>query len=376
LSYFGLLPAALIGVDLDKLTGSAAQMMKACGEKIGGKDHPGISLGAILGVLAQDGKDKLTIHCSPSIQTFGNWIEQLVAESTGKEGRGIVPVVGATVGKPHDYSTDRLLVYLRVDGDDNDELDDDILTLRQAGNPVVTLHLPDTYALGGEFFRWEFATAIAGKLLDINPFDEPNVTESKVNTGRLLTYYQNHGELPPMQPISTEGGVSLYADERMAKVLSELCTLHQFEPDSLTSLLAAQINGTGAGDYFALLAYLPALPDIDAELENVRRRLRHVTRRAVTLGYGPRFLHSTGQLHKGGDENGVFFQFTYDSPLDLPIPGQPYTFGILKAAQAAGDMESLQTRSRRAVRLHLGSDPIKGLEVFTAAIELAESRRQ
>lgn len=376
LSYFGLVPAAMIGLDLDRLVGSAAHMIKACGEKISAKDHPGITLGAILGVLGAEGKDKVTIHCSPSIHTLGNWIEQLVAESTGKEGRGLLPIVGATLGKPHDYATDRLFVYLRVDGDNNAELDEDMLVLRQAGHALVTLHLPDSYAIGGEFFRWEYATAIAGKILEINPFDEPNVTESKINTQRLLTHYQNHGELPKLEPLLKEGDVSFYVDDRMAKALAEMCQHQQFEANTITGLIAAHINETLAGDYFAFLAYLPSYPEIDAKLEELRRRLRHVTRRGVTLGYAPRFLHSTGQLHKGGGNNGVFFQFTYDSPLDLEIPNQKYSFNILKTAQSMGDMESLQSKARRVMRIHLGADILKGLELFAEAIELAESRRQ
>ncbi|HLU10384.1 MAG TPA: bifunctional transaldolase/phosoglucose isomerase, partial [Oceanobacillus sp.] len=314
LSYFGMVPAALIGLDLDQLWENAERMFKACGAKIVGKDHPGITLGAVMGTLGLKGQDKVTIHCSPSIKSFGNWIEQLIAESTGKEGHGLLPVVGTTVGKPHDYSTDRLLIYLRVDGDTNDETDDGLMELQKAGHPLVTLNLPDRYALAGEFFRWEYATAVAGKLLDINPFDEPNVTESKENTSRLLTYYKANGSLPQATPIISQNGTSLYADERMAQTLRDLCEQHQFDSNSLTGLLAAQVNATGAGDYFALLAYLPMTNEIDEMLEEVRRRLRHTTRRAITLGYGPRFQHSTGQLHKGGANNGIFIQITCDDP--------------------------------------------------------------
>jgi transaldolase/glucose-6-phosphate isomerase len=375
LSYFGLVPAALIGLDLDALWASAERMIKACGPQIESTDHPGLWLGAIMGALSQDGRDKLTIHCSPSIAIFGNWVEQLVAESTGKEGKGIVPVVGATTGMPHDYSTDRLFVYLRVEDDDNQMLDSGLRTLQQAGHPLVTLHLKDRYAIGGEFFRWEYATAIAGKLFGINPFDEPNVTESKQNTGRLLDHFREHGALPAQQPLISEDGVSLYADEKMAHLLTDLCNEHQFDGSTLTGLLAAQINATHAGDYFALLAYLPPTDAVEQALQEVRRRLRHTTRRAVTIGYGPRFLHSTGQLHKGGPNNGVFIQLTCDDAHDLAIPGAPYTFGVLKAAQAAGDMEALQSKSRRALRLHLSGDPVEALGKLLTAIELAAERR-
>jgi transaldolase/glucose-6-phosphate isomerase len=382
LSYFGLVPAALIGLDLDKLWASAERMMMACGPNINGKDHPGLWLGAIMGTLGLAGQDKVTIYTSPSISTFGNWIEQLVAESTGKEGRGLLPVTGSTIGKPHDYATDRLFVYLRVDDDDNTSRDAGVQALQQAGQPVVTLHLSDRYALGGEFFRWEYATAIAGKLLNINPFDEPNVTESKQNTARLLEQYKANGSLPKTDPILSEGHVSLYADAKMAKLLQDLCTQHRFDSCSLVSLMAAQVNASAAGDYFALLAYLPMTEAIDTALQDIRRRLRHTTRRAVTLGYGPRFLHSTGQLHKGGANNGIFIQITCDdvaadgSTLDLPIPGAPYSFGVLKAAQAAGDLEALQSKSRRAIRIHISGDILSGLQKLMQAIEMTAERRQ
>ncbi|MDX2162322.1 MAG: bifunctional transaldolase/phosoglucose isomerase [bacterium] len=375
LSYFGLVPAALIGLDLERLIASADTMRRACGAKIAGKDHPGIALGAIIGALGKEGKDKLTIQTSPSIAAFGAWVEQLIAESLGKEGRGIVPVTGATAGKPHDYATDRLFVYLRVEDDDNADLDGAILALRQAGHPCVTFSLPDRYALGGEFFRWAFATAVAGKLLDVNPFDEPNVTESKVNTQRLLETAQNHGALPETSPFLQENGVRLYADDRTAKLLTDLCMAQQFDPGTITGVLAAQINGTNAGDYFALLAYLPPFAPIHEALESLRRRLRHVTRRAVVVGYGPRFLHSTGQLHKGGANNGVFIHITGADAFDLAVPGQPFTFGLLKNAQAAGDLESLQSKGRRVLRLHIDGDVTAGLAVLDAAITLAEERK-
>lgn len=375
LSYFGMVPAAMLGLDLAQVWANAERMFKACGPKIIGRDHPGIMLGAIMGTLGLKGQDKVTIRCSPSIESFGNWMEQLIAESTGKEGRGLVPVVNATVGKPHDYSTDRLLVFVRVDGDRNDELDSGLLALQQVGHPLVTLHLPDRYALAGEFFRWEYATAVAGKLLGINPFDEPNVSESKQNTARLLDYYKQHGSLPQTRPIITEGGVSLYIDDQMEAMLRDLCQQHQFDSQTLSGLLAAQFNSTGAGDYFALLAYLPMNTESSEPLDEVRRRLRHTTRRAVTLGYGPRFQHSTGQLHKGGANNGIFIQITCDDPEDVPIPGEPFSFGVLKAAQAAGDLEALQSKGRRAMRLHVNSDVEGGLNNVLEAINLAAERR-
>ncbi len=376
LSYFGLLPAALLGLDLDALWRSAERMMTACGAQVKGEYHPALLLGAALGVLATQGRDKVSIFCSPSIASFGSWVEQLLAESTGKEGRGLVPVVGATIGNPHDYVTDRVFVALRVEGDDNSELDQGMLALQEAGQPCLTLHLDDAYALGGEFFRWEYATAIAGKILNINPFDEPNVAESKENTSRLLAHYQQHGALPASDPAFTEGDVRLYADEKTLHLLSELSLQHRYSGSDLVSLLAAQINATRAGDYFALLAYLPPTETVDAALRHTQRRLRHTTRRAVTLGYGPRYLHSTGQLHKGGANTGVFFVLTADEAADLPIPGEPYSFGTLQAAQAAGDLEALVTHGRRALRLHLGQNPVEGLQKLLSAIDAVDERRR
>jgi transaldolase/glucose-6-phosphate isomerase len=366
LSYFGLVPAALLGFDLDRIWAETERMIKANAANVPANHHPGIWLGAILGALGQQGRDKVLVHCSPSIASFGNWVEQLIAESTGKEGKGLLPVVGGNVGAPDDYADDSLLVYLRVEGDPgNAALDVSLDSLRRAGHPLVTLRLDDPFALAGEFFRWEYATAVAGKLLDINPFDEPNVTESKENTARLLKLYREQGSLPATEPALVEKNVRLYADDRL---LDTLRAQPGFKGSDLTGVLAALIRANRPGDYLALLAYLPPTLETDAELEEVRRRLRDATQRAVTIGYGPRFQHSTGQLHKGGPNNGIFIQITCDDAHDLPIPGEPYSFGVLKAAQAAGDMEALRSKDRRALRLHITGDIDTGLDVLTAAI--------
>jgi glucose-6-phosphate isomerase len=376
LSYFGMVPAAAMGLDLDKLSAESTRMIKACSSIIPEQDHPGILLGAIIGIIGQQGRDKVTIQTSASIASFGNWIEQLIAESTGKEGKGMLPVVGATVGNPHDYSSDRLFVYLKVDDDpSNEEIDNGIRTLREAGHPRATFYLPNKYSLAGEFFRWEYATAIIGKILEINPFDEPNVTESKENTARLLTYYQNDG-LPYTEHAFKEGNVELFADEKMLRLLSELCLQHSYNSGDVTGMLAAFINSTMAGDYFALQAYLPMTPEMNSATDELRRRLRHTTRRAVTLGYGPRFLHSTGQFHKGGPNSGNFIQITCDDVEDLDIPGENFTFGILKAAQAAGDLESLRHKDRRAIRLHISGNTLQGLDILKRAIDLVDERRK
>lgn len=376
LSYFGMVPAALLGLDLDRLWNSAKEMLRACSPNIASEMNPGAYMGAFMGALAQQGRDKLTLFASPTIAAFGAWVEQLVAESTGKDGMGVVPVVGEPIGKPHDYSTDRAFVYLKLEGDaGNDTLDEGVRALREAGHPRMTLTLPDAYALAGEFFRWEYATAIAGHLLKINPFDEPNVTESKQNTGRLLEYYVENGKLPDSDSLMAQNGVTLYLGGHTLAVLNELFSAHGFDKNDLTQVLAAPIIGTHAGDYFALLAYLPQNEAVESALAEIRTRLQRVSKRAVTVGYGPRFLHSTGQLHKGGANNGVFLQITHTPAEDVAIPNKPYTFGTLNAAQAAGDLEALNTHGRRAMRLHIDGDLSAGLALLLQACEVAEQRR-
>ncbi|MDZ4671067.1 MAG: bifunctional transaldolase/phosoglucose isomerase [Phototrophicales bacterium] len=377
LSYFGLVPAAIMGLDIDRFWKNALMVIEASGESVPDEQHPGISLGAIIGALGQQGRDKICIFASQSIASFGNWIEQLVAESIGKEGKGVVPVVGATVGRPHDYASDRLFIYIKVLSDtNNDDLDEKIKALREAGHPRVTLLLDDPYAIAGEFFRWEYATAVAGVLYKINPFDELNVTESKENTGRLLAHYQEHGALPKRTPFIEGDHTELYISDSTLAPLRELGEAHGYNINSRLELLAAQFNGTHSGDYFGILAYLPNDPKVHEKLERVRRRLRHATRCAVTLGYGPRYLHSTGQLHKGGANNGVFIQITAEHSVDLPIPDMPYTFGILNDAQAAGDIEALETHGRRVIRLHIKGDVLAGIDKLLDAIEFVSERRQ
>jgi transaldolase/glucose-6-phosphate isomerase len=377
LSYFGMVPAALLGIDLDAFWGAAREMINACGSSVAAADHPGAVLGTLLGALALKGRDKLCIFASPSIASFGSWAEQLVAESTGKEGKGIVPVVGTSVGMPHDYASDRLFVYLKVEGDPgNAELDPQIRALREAGHPRLTLLLKDKYAIAGEFFRWEFATAIAGRMFAINPFDEPNVTESKQNTARLLEYYKAHGELPESTAAVSKGSVQLYAAGHSIDILHELVNQHGFDQDNLVQVVAAHLAASSAGDYYALLAYVNPTAAVEAKLETVRRRIRHVTKRAVTSGIGPRYLHSTGQLHKGGPPNGVFILLTANYAEDAEIPGMPFSFATLHAAQASGDYDSLDSHKLRAIRLHLGDDPVAGLDIVQQAIDVLEARRR
>jgi transaldolase / glucose-6-phosphate isomerase len=375
LSYFGMVPAALMGVDLDRAWAGVKQMIEACGANIPLSSHPGLMPGAFIGALTQEKRDKLCLFCSDSIASFGDWAEQLVAESLGKEDRGVIPVVGASVGKPHDYTADRIFVYLRVDDDKNvDEMDAEVKALREAGHPRMTLRLPDACALFGEFFRWEYATAIAGVLLAVNPFDEPNVTEAKEATGKLLAYYQANGKLPESTPVLSGEHIQLYSNDTTMNALRELCRSHGYSDSSRTELLAAQIAGTQEGDYFAVLAYLTPSPEVDEYLRTIQRRLRHVTRRAVTVNYGPRYLHSTGQLHKGGPNRGVFLLLTQGLKEDVAIPDTPFSFGTLFMAQAEGDLATLYQHNRRAIRLHIESDVADGINKLIAAIEFVESR--
>ncbi|MEO1668376.1 MAG: bifunctional transaldolase/phosoglucose isomerase [Chloroflexota bacterium] len=378
LSYFGMVPAALIGVDLERLWAYADDMTEASGDLIPAHLHPGLWLGAIMGRLAREGRDKLCIFGSAGISSFADWAEQLIAGSTGKESRGILPVAGATVGKPHDYGSDRVFVYLKLEGDPgNADMDEAVRVLREAGHPRVTLLLPDKYAIAAEFFRWEYATAVAGHMLGINPFDEPNVAEAKQNTGALLATYAEQGEMPQPAPQLRAGDVEMYLNETALAPLHELCEAHGFNSGVLTDLIAAQVVGTNAGDYFALLAYTQYTPEINEKLEYLRRRMRHLTRRAVTVGYGPRYLHSTGQLHKGGAANGVFFQLTCADGDDIDIPGAGYSFGVLKAAQAAGDMKALYDHNLRGVHIHAaGGDIHTVLDAMATALDTVEQRRK
>ncbi len=352
LSLFGLAPAALIGLNLDRLLDSAERMALACSASSPSEANPGLWLGAALGGMAVAGRDKLTLLASPRLSSFGLWVEQLIAESTGKEGKGIVPVAGEPRVAPESYGEDRFFVFVRLEGDDNGELDRFVDGLRKAGQPVVTFLLEDEYDIGGEFFRWEFATALAGAILQIDPFDQPNVQESKDNTARLLATYKEKGSLPEARPDLVRGGLKLYGTKE----------------STLVAALEAFLSQAGPTDYIALMAYLDMVEPVEQALEGLRRRLLEQAHRATTLGYGPRFLHSTGQLHKGGPNSGLFLQLTGDKKASVPIPGQPYDFGTLQAAQALGDRQALREHSRRALSIHLGSDIPSGLARLTAAL--------
>jgi len=376
LSYFGLVPAAIMGLDFERLLDSARRMAVACGPLIPTAQNPGAWLGAAMAALAERGADKVTLVASPGIDTFGLWAEQLIAESTGKEGRGIVPVAGGVPSETRDFADDRFFVVLRLDGAPT-KLDQQVHALEHAGQPVVTLRLEDRYALGGEFFRWEFATAVAGHLLQIDPFDQPNVAESKNNTQRLLDYLKEHGAPDEETPVLDEDGLQLYADPRTVQTLRRIGEQRGFDYGDLINLLLAHISQARAGDYIALMAYLAPTEKHDRLLAAIRNELRHATMRAVTLGYGPRFLHSTGQLHKGGPNNGVFIQITVENNEEIAIPGEPYDFMALKRAQAQGDLEALQAKGRRVVRFHLPAGSVSaGLERLLDAIRTAATEQR
>jgi transaldolase/glucose-6-phosphate isomerase len=358
LSYFGMVPAALMGVDIKRLLDRAERVVHSCAAVVPAADNPGAKLGAILGECAKRGRDKLTIVTDPRISALGLWIEQLIAESTGKEGKGIVPVAGEPLASPSHYGDDRLFVSIavgRLDGDREVQLK----ALEAAGHPVVYRTLTDLYDLGEEFFLWEMATAFAGWRLNINPFDQPNVQESKDATKELLEKFEDEGQLPEQTVLITDNVLTVYADQGRHEHLP---------PSSVADAVRAHLAQVKAGDYIALLNYMEEVPEHEAVIQQIRTSLRDATRCATTTGYGPRFLHSTGQLHKGGADNGVFLQLTAADKTDLPIPGQTYTFSILKQAQAQGDFRSLATRGRRAIRIDLGTNALAGLRTLQEII--------
>jgi transaldolase/glucose-6-phosphate isomerase len=363
LSYFGLVPAAIMGLDTRKLLDRAETMAQACAPSVPARENPGVWLGVILGALANQGRDKVTILAAPPVGAFGSWLEQLLAESTGKEGKGILPVEGEPLGAPESYGEDRLFVYLRTDEGFDPALDDAVEGLEAAGQPVVRLALRDTYDLGQEFFRWEFATAVAGALLGVNPFDQPNVQEAKDATERLLQEYVRTRVLPqPRAILQTETrNVSIVAEGEQASRMRGAI--------SLQAAFEAFAQQARPGDYLALLAYLPETARVDDTLQHIRARLRDVLRVATTLGYGPRFQHSTGQFHKGGPNTGVFIQIVAPDTTVALIPDAAYTFGTLKQAQALGDWQTLLAHGRRAIRVELGSDLNAGLLELRQALE-------
>ena len=364
LSNFGMVPAAAIGVAPRGFLESAAEMARSCAPSAPPVENPGVILGAILGVCQRRGRDKATVITSRGIADFGAWLEQLLAESTGKLGKGIVPVDAEPLGPPSVYGDDRVFAYLRLAADEDGKQEQAIAALEEAGHPVVRITVSDTMQLGQEFFRWEMATAVAGSVIGVNPFDQPDVEASKVKTRDLTATYEKTGALPDEKPFLCGAGFKLFADPRNEAELAPKAT-------SLTAALKAHFARIGTGDYAALLAYIERNPAHIEAMRGLRRMIRDRTRAATCVGFGPRFLHSTGQAYKGGPNTGVFLQITCDDAEDLPVPGQRFTFGVVKAAQARGDFEVLAERGRRALRVHVSGDLDAGLTALGHAVDQA-----
>jgi glucose-6-phosphate isomerase len=351
LTYFGLVPCGAAGIDVEPLLDAAEGGAASCR---GIEENPGLELGVALAELARAGRDKVTIVASPAFSSFGAWAEQLLAESTGKEGTGLVPVDGEPVGSPDRYGEDRVFVHLRHKGSRANRAA--LTELERAGHPVLELTLTEPADLGAQFFVWEFATAVAGWRLGVNPFDEPNVSESKQNTARLIEAFERDGALPVRQPDARARGVRLYGSPGASGVA-----------EGMRALLA----DTHPGEYVALQAFVPRSPETAKSLTRIRSIIRDRLRVATTVGFGPRFLHSTGQLHKGGPATGCFIQITCDHPDDVAIPGRAYSFGVLQAAQAAGDLDSLARHGRPAVRVHLSGGYRRGLSTLARIVNEA-----
>ncbi|MBN2098194.1 MAG: bifunctional transaldolase/phosoglucose isomerase [Dehalococcoidia bacterium] len=356
LSYFGLLPAALAGVDIREVLLHALRMMHSCTPSAPADESPGIVLGATIAEMARGGRNKLTLVIPEEIRPLGLWLEQLVAESTGKEDSGVLPVAGEPVGVPSVYGHDRFFVHIGFQGDIEDDSKRHLDSLRETGAPMAMIRMGDIFDIGQEFFRWELATAIAGAILGVNPFDQPDVEASKQETNRVLDAFRRKGKLPEAHRTMREDPLRFYGGK---------------PSDSGRDLLRGFLAQSRAGDYVGIQAYLPEKAETSIALEAIRLSLRDKLRLATTLGYGPRFLHSTGQFHKGGTNNGLFIQLTADDPEDVAVPGEPFTFGEFRRAQAMGDFETLRNRHRRVVRVHLGSDVGRGLGALAHAMEAA-----
>ena len=366
LSNFGMIPAAAIGLDTRKFLSRGAEMVRACGPSAAVQENPGAALGIILGAAANAGRDKVTIITSPGVSDLGAWLEQLLAESTGKIGKGIIPVDRERLGPPDVYGNDRVFVYLRLENDAHGDEEAKVDALEKTGQPVVRITMPDIYDLGAEFFRWEIATAVAGAIIGINAFNQPDVEASKLATRSLTSEYEKTGSLPSEKPFFEDSGIKLFSDEKNTAELAKVA------PDkSLAGYLKAHLSRIKAGDYFAVLGYLQMNAEHEQALQEMRHAVRDSKHVATCLGFGPRFLHSTGQAYKGGPNTGVFLQITCDDSVQLPVPGQKYTFGIVKAAQARGDFQVLAERGRRALRVHLAGDLKAGFARLQGAVQKA-----
>jgi transaldolase/glucose-6-phosphate isomerase len=364
LSNFGMVPAAVMGLDVGHFLDRADAMAESCASCVPAAENPGVILGNVLGILARRGRDKLTITASPAIAAIGAWLEQLVAESTGKSGRGIIPVDGESLGPADVYGDDRVFIYIRLESNPDPEQDKAIARLEQANHPVARIAVADRYDLGQEFFRWEMATAVAGAILGINPFDQPDVEASKISTKRLTAEYEATGSLPLEEPFLQEGGLTFYGDPLNAPDTNDGAR-------GAVDCLKAHFDRLKANGYFALLAYVAMSDKHRALLQAIRHLVRDRKHVATCLGFGPRFLHSTGQAYKGGPDTGVFLQITCDHRVDILVPGEKYTFGVVEAAQAGGDFTVLAERKRPILRVHLGSNVVDGLKTLQQMVDAA-----
>ena len=372
LSNFGVVVSTLAGLNTEKLLAEAAKATASA--KLEPDNNPAVKLGLTLGMAAKTGLDKLTIFTSPEIFDLGAWMEQLIAESTGKQGLGITPVDRETIAAPQFYGKDRIFVYIRYAGTADSSADSSlaakVAAIEAAGHPVVTIEIADLYEIFGQFFTWEVATAVAGSVMGINPFNQPDVESAKIETRALTAAYEQTGKLPVREPVfvtlADGQEFKLYATEAYAAMLKKAAPAQ-----TLAGYLRAHLNQIQAGDYFAVLAYLPMFPMHEAVIQGLRHKVRDAKRVATCLGFGPRFLHSTGQDYKGGPNTGVFLQITADHAVDVAIPGQKLSFGVVIDAQAAGDMAVLESRGRRALRVHLSSGVATGLKTLAAAIDEA-----
>jgi glucose-6-phosphate isomerase len=364
LSNFGVVAATAAGLNTAKLLAEAAKAVASSKKAVA--ENPAVQLGLILGSAANAGRDKITIFASPEIYDLGAWLEQLIAESTGKLGKGITPVDREVIAAPEVYGKDRIFAYIRFAGSADPSLDAKVAALEAAGHPVVHFEIADLYEIFGQFFTWEVATAVAGSVMGINPFNQPDVESAKVETRSLTSAYEKTGKLPERKHVLTDGGIEIYATDAYAAKLKAASP-----SATLAGYLRAHFSQIHTGDYFAALAFLAMFPGHEERIQKLRHKVRDTKRIATCLGFGPRFLHSTGQDYKGGPNTGVFLQITADHAVDVDIPGQKYSFGIVIAAQAAGDLAVLEARGRRALRVHLGKDVAAGLKALEAAVDAA-----
>ncbi|MBR1245656.1 bifunctional transaldolase/phosoglucose isomerase [Bradyrhizobium sp. AUGA SZCCT0169] len=366
LSPFGLVPAAVAGIDVKSLTKHTLAMVRSCGADVPPHENPGVQLGLALGLAGLEGRDKVTISSSKKIADFGAWAEQLIAESTGKDGKGLIPIDGEPLADPAIYGDDRFFIDIRTEGEVDAAHDDKLAALEAAGHPVVRIVMKSIDHIGQEFFRFEMATAVAGAILGINPFNQPDVEAAKIKTRELTAAFEKTGSLPAEQPVVATAEADIYTDEANAAALRKAGA-----NGTLESWIKAHLTRPGSGDYFALLAYIARDGGSIDTLQKMRLAVRDVRHVATCAEFGPRFLHSTGQAYKGGPDSGVFLQITADDAKDLAVPGQKASFGVVKAAQARGDFDVLTERGRRALRVHLKGDLKPALAALDAAISEA-----